>query len=84
MREYVKSGVVTSFELWNPTDLGFLAGYAAANLASGTTTLDEGATFDAGRLGTYTVDAPSGDTGPSVVLGPPTVFDAANIDQFDF
>ncbi|SDO61283.1 rhamnose transport system substrate-binding protein [Klenkia soli] len=84
MREYVKSGVVKSFALWNPTDLGYLAGYAAANLASGTTNLDTGATFDAGRLGSYTVDAPAGDTGPSVVLGPPTTFDATNIDDFDF
>jgi len=30
------------------------------------------------------VRPPSGSTGPSVVLGPPTVFDASNIDQFNF
>jgi rhamnose transport system substrate-binding protein len=28
--------------------------------------------------------APAGDTGPSVVLGPPTVIDSTNIDQFQF
>jgi rhamnose transport system substrate-binding protein len=84
MKSYVKDGTVKSFELWNPTDLGYLAGYAAANLASGTTDLKAGSSFKAGRLGTYKILAPSGDTGPSVVLGPPTVFDASNVDQFNF
>ena len=37
MSKYIKDGTVESFELWNPSDLGYLAGYAAANLASGTT-----------------------------------------------
>jgi rhamnose transport system substrate-binding protein len=84
MRKYVKDGTVQSFELWNPSNLGYLAGYAAANLASGTTTLDTDASFKAGSLGEYKVLAPAGDTGPSVVLGPPTVFDKANIDKFQF
>jgi rhamnose transport system substrate-binding protein len=84
MRKYIKDGTVQSFELWNPSNLGYLAGYAAANLASGTTKLDTGSTFKAGSLGEYKVLAPAGDTGPSVVLGPPTVFDKSNIDQFHF
>jgi rhamnose transport system substrate-binding protein len=84
MKSYVKDGTVKSFELWNPSNLGYLAGYAAADLASGTASLTTGSTFKAGTLGTYTVLAPSGTTGPSVVLGPPTVFDASNIDQFNF
>jgi rhamnose transport system substrate-binding protein len=84
MKSYVKDGTVKQFELWNPYNLGFLAGYAAASLASGTTTLSTGAQFSAGTLGSYTVLAPSGATGPSVVLGPPTVFDISNIDKFNF
>lgn len=84
MSKYVKDGTVTSFELWNPSNLGYLAGYAAAALASGTTTLATDSTFKAGTLGEYKILAPSGDTGPSVVLGPPTVFDKSNIDQFNF
>jgi rhamnose transport system substrate-binding protein len=84
MKSYVKDGTVKSFELWNPTDLGYLAGYAAANLASGTAELKAGSTFKAGRLGSYKILAPSGSTGLSVVLGPPTVFDASNVDQFNF
>jgi rhamnose transport system substrate-binding protein len=84
MRKYIKDGTVKSFELWNPSNLGYLAGYAAAALASGTASLDTGASFKAGSLGDYKVLAPAGDTGPSVVLGPPTVFDSTNIDQFQF
>ncbi len=84
MKPYIKDGTVKSFELWNPSNLGYLAGYAAASLASGTASLDTGSKFTAGKLGSYTVLAPSGTTGPSVVLGPPTVFDASNIDQFNF
>ena len=84
MKPYIKDGTVKAFELWNPSDLGYLAGYAAASLASGITTIDTGAKFSAGRLKEYTVLAPTQGTGPSVVLGPPTVFDASNIDKFNF
>ena len=84
INSYVHDGTVKEFELWNPNNLGYLAGYAAAGLASGTVTLKTGSTFKAGKLGSYTILAPSGTTGPSVVLGPPTVFDISNIDQFSF
>jgi rhamnose transport system substrate-binding protein len=84
MRKYVKDGTVKEFALWNPSNLGYLAGYAAANLASGTASLDTGSSFTAGTLGPYKVLAPAGDTGPSIVLGPPTTFDKSNIDQFNF
>ncbi|MDQ2846392.1 MAG: substrate-binding domain-containing protein [Actinomycetota bacterium] len=84
MKAYVKDGTVKAFELWNPKNLGYLAGYAAAALASGSASTATGAKFSAGKLGSYTILAPSGSTGPSVVLGPPTVFDATNIDQFNF
>ena len=57
---------------------------AAASLASGTASLTTGSTFKGGTLGTYTVLAPAAGTGPSVVLGPPTVFDKSNISQFNF
>src|SRR6266849_2604235 len=84
MRKYVQDGTVAKFELWNPSNLGYLAGYAAASLASGTASLTPGSTFKGGTLGTYTVLPPAAGTGPSVVLGPPTVFDKANISQFNF
>ncbi|MHB1472366.1 MAG: substrate-binding domain-containing protein [Dermatophilaceae bacterium] len=84
MKSYVHDGTVKQFELWNPDNLGYLAGYAAAGLASGSASLKADSKFDAGKLGSYTVLAPSATTGLSVVLGPPTVFDISNIDQFNF
>jgi rhamnose transport system substrate-binding protein len=79
MREFVKDGTVTEFALWNPNDLGYLAGYAAASLASGQISGKEGEKFKAGRLGEYTI----GKQG-EIILGPPTVFNKDNIDDFDF
>jgi len=79
MRQYVKDGTVKNFALWKPADLGYLAAYAGAALASGQITGAEGEKFKAGKLGDFTIGANS-----VIVLGPPTVFDAANIDQFNF
>lgn len=79
MREFVKDGTVTAFALWNPADLGYLAAYAGAALAAGQITGAEGETFEAGKLGEYTIEADG-----VVLLGPPTVFDTDNIDDFDF
>ncbi|MEJ3748840.1 rhamnose ABC transporter substrate-binding protein [Actinomycetes bacterium KLBMP 9797] len=79
MREFVKDGTVKNFALWNPADLGYLAAYAGAALASGMITGKEGEKFTAGKLGEYTIGADG-----VVVLGPPTVFDSTNIDQFNF
>jgi rhamnose transport system substrate-binding protein len=79
MRKFVKDGTVKKFELWNPGDLGYLASYAAAALASGQITGAQGETFKAGRLGQRTI----GKDG-EVILGPPTVFDKNNIDNFHF
>ena len=84
MKAYVKDGTVQSFELWDPSKLGYLAGYAAASLASGITGTTAGSTFKAGSLGSYTVLAGDAQNSPSVVLGPPTVFTKENVDQFAF
>jgi rhamnose transport system substrate-binding protein len=83
MKKYVLDGTVKSFELWNPSDLGYLAGYAAASLASGTQ-LKAGSTFSSGSLNkTYTM-TDSGNGEFSVILGPPTVFDKSNVTKFNF
>ena len=79
MKKYVADGTVQSFELWNPADLGYLAAYAAVELASGKITAASGQTFTAGKLGSFTVGADS-----TVLLGAPYVFNAANINNFNF
>ena len=79
LRQYVENGTIEEFALWNPVDLGYLAYQTAAALVTDQITGGEGDTFQAGRLGSYTVGA-NGE----VLLGPPFVFNADNIDQFDF
>ena len=79
MRPYVEDGTVEAFALWNPGDLGYLATYATQALVDGDITGAEGDTFEAGKLGEYTVEADG-----VVVLGEPFTFDAKNVDDFDF
>ena len=79
MKKFVSDGTVKEFELWNPANLGYLAGYAAVELASGKITGSQGQTFTAGKLGSFTVGADN-----TVLLGPPFVFNSGNIDQFNF
>ncbi|WP_061962751.1 rhamnose ABC transporter substrate-binding protein [Demequina aurantiaca] len=79
MRSYVEDGTCTAFALWNPADLGYLAAYANKALIEGTITGAEGDSFEAGKLGSYTVDADG-----TVLLGSPYVFNADNIGDFDF
>jgi rhamnose transport system substrate-binding protein len=79
MREYVEDGTVAEFALWNPEDLGYLTAFAAQALVSGEITGAEGDSFEAGKLGSYTVGADG-----VVLLGDPYRFNADNIGDFDF
>ncbi|MCW2936221.1 MAG: rhamnose transporter, periplasmic rhamnose-binding protein [Actinomycetia bacterium] len=79
MKKYVADGTVKQFVLWNPANLGYLAAYAAVELASGKITGSQGQAFTAGKLGNYTVGADN-----TVLLGPPTVFSSSNINNFNF
>jgi rhamnose transport system substrate-binding protein len=79
MSKFVKDGTVKEFQLWVPKDVGYLAGQAAAALASGRITGKEGEKFKAGRLGDYTIGADG-----EIVLGPLTTFTKENVDDFDF
>ena len=79
LRQYVKDGTIKGFELWDPGNLGYLAYYVAALLVQGKIKGVQGETFTAGKLGSYTIGANN-----VVLLGPPTVFNASNIDQFNF
>ncbi|MBN2309934.1 MAG: substrate-binding domain-containing protein [Candidatus Hydrogenedentes bacterium] len=77
MREYVKDGTLKQFVLWSPVDLGYLSVHAAVACVKGE--LGPGATsFKAGRLGEVRV------AGTEILLGDPVVFDASNIDNYDF
>jgi len=83
MREYVKNGSAPQFALWNPLDLGYLSVYALHALSTGEITGAEGETFKAGRLGEYTIKNDP-DLGLNVLYGSPFIYNAENIDNFDW
>lgn len=76
-KSYVHEDWIQSIILWNTKDLGYLTVLAAAAVQDGT--LKPGATsFTAGRLGTLQVE------GDQILLGKPFIFNAGNIDGFNF
>lgn len=79
MRPFVKDGTVTEFALWDPAQLGYVAAFAGKALADGEITGAIGDTFEAGELGEREVS-----DGGIVLVGPPTAFNAENIDDYDF
>lgn len=80
MAEYIKSGICQKMFLWNPLDVGYLAGYAADALVSGNITATPGETFEAGELGTRKVIKVG--EGTEIMLGAPFEFNAENIDKW--
>jgi rhamnose transport system substrate-binding protein len=83
MKKYVLDGTVQKFALWNPENLGYLAGYAVAAIASGDIKGKVGESFKAGKLGPYhIIKGPDGR--PQVILGPPFTFDKTNVTKFNF
>ena len=79
LKKYVSDGTIKAFELWNPANLGYLAGYAAVEFASEKVNGSQGQTFSAGKLGSFTIGADK-----TVLLGPPFVFNSSNINNFNF
>ena len=79
MQPYVESGTVNKFVLWSPIDLGYLAVHVANRQVNGNMPSEEGATFEAGRLGEVEMIAPD-----VVLLGDPLVFTQENIGEYDF
>lgn len=78
LKKYIVSGAVQDV-WWNVKDLGYLTYYAAQAVAQCKVTGKPGETFDAGRLGKFTV----GESG-IVLLGDPVVATPNNVDKFDF
>jgi|SRR5690625_3568581 len=80
MAEYIHNGVSPWMYLWNPIDLGYLAGHTAHALVSGEIDGEPGDAFDAGELGSFEVVKT--DDGIEVLLGEPFKFDQDNIDEW--
>lgn len=76
-----KGGSCPAMYLWNPIDIGYLAGYTAKAMVDGKSTGKVGDSFEVGKLGKRTVTA-AADGGTEVVLGGPFKFDTANIGEW--
>ncbi|MCR4892605.1 MAG: substrate-binding domain-containing protein [Lachnospiraceae bacterium] len=70
--------------LWNPIDLGKLAGYASIALVDGKMTGAVGDSFEAGdmELSPYTLTELADGSGSEVILGPPFQFNPDNIAEW--
>ena len=81
MAPYIENEISPMVFLWNPVDIGYLAGYTMDALAQGTVTGTVGESFAAGTLGNKTVTVDS-DGGSEVILGDLLKFDSTNIAQW--
>jgi len=81
MVSYTMNGCAPEFALWSFVDLGYLTYYVTYLLESGAIKGDVGEQFEAGRMGTYTIEKdPTRDAGNRIVMGPFTVYDKTNVE----
>jgi len=78
VRPYLKDGTIKEVALWNPVDIGYGAIYITKAQLDGTLKPESGF-VEAGRLGKLKFI--QNDT---VLLGEPTIFTSANVDDFKF
>jgi rhamnose transport system substrate-binding protein len=82
MVSYTLNGCAPQFALWSFVDLGYLTYYTSYLLATGAIEAEEGVTFEAGRMGTFTIEEdPTRDAGLRVLMGPFTIYDETNVEE---
>lgn len=81
MAPFIEDGTCPWMYLWNPVDIGSLAGYTLDSLVKGEITGAVGETFTAGALGEKEITE-AADGGTEVMLGDPFKFDAENIAEW--
>jgi rhamnose transport system substrate-binding protein len=80
MRDFIKDGTVTAFQLWSPYNEGWLASYFADGVLNDTIKNEVGESFDVPNLGTITIE----DKNVMNTQAELTTFTADNIDDFNF
>jgi rhamnose transport system substrate-binding protein len=82
MIDFTLNGCAPEFALWSFVDLGYVTYYATYLLATGAMEAEEGVTFEAGRMGEYTIEAdPTRENGLRIVMGPFSVYNIDNIEE---
>ena len=81
MVEFTMNGCAPQFALWSFVDLGYLTYYVTYLLSTGAIKGEIGERFEAGRMGTYTIEKdPTRDVGLRVLMGPFSVYDKTNVE----
>lgn len=81
MVSYTMNGCAPEFALWSFVDLGYLTYYTSYLLATGAIKGEVGETFNAGRMGDYTIEQdPGRPNGKRILMGPFTVYTSANVE----
>ncbi len=80
MRDFIKDGTVSAFQLWSPYNEGWLAVHFALGVLDGSIKNEVGETFEVPNLGTITINEKNAMNTQAEL----TKFDATNIDDFDF
>lgn len=80
MRDFVKDGTVTAFQLWSPYNEGWLAVHFALGVLDGSIKNEVGSTFEVPNLGTITINANNSINTQAEL----TTFNIDNIDDFNF
>ena len=81
MVSYTLNGCAPEFALWSFKDLGYLTYYATYLISTGQMEAKEGVSFEAGRMGTYTIEKdPTRDNGLRVLMGPFTIYNKDNVE----
>ena len=82
MVSYTLNGCAPEFALWSFIDLGYLTYYLTYGLATDQLKGVEGEQFEAGRMGTYTIEKdPTRDAGLRVLMGPFSVYNKDNVEK---
>ena len=81
MVSYTMNGCAPEFALWSFVDLGYLTYYTSYLIATGAIAGEVGDEFEAGRMGTFSIEKdPTRDAGNRVLMGPFTVYNADNVE----
>lgn len=81
MVSYTMNGCAPEFALWDFRDLGYLTYYTAYGIATGQLKGELGESFNAGRMGDYTIEEDPGRPGAKrILMGPFTVYTKDNVE----
>jgi rhamnose transport system substrate-binding protein len=78
MKDFILDGSCPAMQLWNPPYEGYLAVYLAQAIVENGFEIKSGASFEAGKLKTYTFN----DTNQVITLPSPMTYDQSNIEEY--